>query len=408
MPPTPRARHLLLTTLVFLAFISLGLPDGVLGIAWPSIRSTFGRPLSQLGFLLAASTAGYLTSSFFAGQAIRVLGLGKLLVGSAALATLALAGYAAAPAFEWMILLAAIGGLGGGAIDSGINAFAASRFSPRIMNWLHACWGIGATTGPLVMTFILSASFSWRIGYAILAGILAVLVVLFLFTQRFWQLGEGAAGEAHHATATITDALRRPIVWAHILVFLTYAGIETTAGQLLYTVFTESRGLSTTTAGMTIAAYWAALTLGRVFFGHFAVSLGRRATLRIGTIGAPAAAALIWLNPVPHADLAGAALLGLFLAPIFPTLMSATPDRVGQAFAPHAVGFQVSAAALGFVVFPSLVAIGARRWGMDTIGVYLLAASLLLLMLQELAVRMAAASASTMVQTAGAIQENQQ
>jgi fucose permease len=392
--PSPRTRQALLIGLAFLAFVSLGLPEGVLGIAWPSVRGTFGRPLSHLGLLLAGGTAGYLASSFLGGQAIRLLGVGRVLALSAGLVAMALAGLSAAPAFGWMVLFAAVGGLGGGAIDAGINAFAASRFSPRIVNWLHASWGIGATAGPLTMTAVLAAGLSWRIGYAILGGALALLTILFVLTLRLWQSGGGAVAEAPPPPGgSIGQALRRPVVWIHVLVFFTYAGVESTAGQLLYTWFTESRGIALPTAGMAMGGFWAGLSVGRIGFGQLAARLGPGKTIRLGTVGAPMAAALIWWHP-----LAGAALLGLALAPIFPTLLWATPQRVGSSFAAHAVGFQISATALGYALFPTLVAVLARRWGLDMVCISLLAMSLALLVLQELAARMSPAPAAAVAE----------
>ena len=180
-------------------------------------------------------------------------------------------------------------------------------------------------------------------------------------------------------------------MWVQVLIFFTYAGVESTAGQLLYTWFTESRGIALPVAGTAMGGFWAALTLGRIVFGHFTGRLGTTLTLRLGTIGAPLSAALIWWHPLPGTDLAGAALLGLALAPIFPTLISATPHRVGTPFAAHAVGFQVSATALGFAVFPGLVAELARRWGLDMVCTSLVAISAALLIFQELAARMAKA-----------------
>src|SRR4029079_17559694 len=138
-----RARPRLIIALAFVAFVSLGLPDGVLGVAWPSVRATFNRPVSHLGVLLAASTRGYLFSSFLGGQFVRAVGVGVLLLASSLLVAIALAGISLAPTWRAMVVFAVFGGLGGGAIDAGINAFAASRFSARVVNWLHACWGIG-------------------------------------------------------------------------------------------------------------------------------------------------------------------------------------------------------------------------------------------------------------------------
>lgn len=373
----------LIIILAFVAFVSLGLPDGGLGVAWPSVRATFGRPLSHLGLHLAASTIGYLVSSFLGGQFVRAVGVGSLLLASSLMVAVSLAGVSLAPSWRAMVVFAVFGGLGGGAIDAGINTFAASRFSARVVNWLHACWGIGATTGPLLMTAVLARELPWQVGYKVLAGALALLSLLFLLTLRMWTIAPGASGEAHAATASIGEALRRPIVWAQLAVFFLYCGIESTAGQLLYSLLTESRGMPHTTAGIATGGYWASLTAGRIVFGQLAASVSRRAVLRIGLGLAPVGAMLLWSNAGNAASIAGAALLGFALAPIFPTLISITPDRVGAYYAPQAVGFQVAAANVGIALIPGLVGVLARRQGLEVVCVFLVAASVALLVLDE-------------------------
>src|SRR3954454_24697329 len=262
-PRRPR----LIIALAFVAFVSLGLPDGVLGVVWPSVRGTFGRPVSHLGVLLAAGTAGYLVSSFLGGQLVRTLGVGALLVGSSVVVAVALTGMALAPNWLAFVSFAVLGGTGGGAIDAGINTFAASRFSARVVNWLHACWGIGATTGPVVMTAVLARGMSWRVGYRVLAVALALLSLLFLVTRRLWTIRRRAeATTSPEPGASMGEALRRPVVWMQLALFFLYCGIESTAGQLLYSLFTESRGVPPTTAGLATGGYWASLMLGRVVF----------------------------------------------------------------------------------------------------------------------------------------------
>ena len=190
-----RSSQTLVVALAFVAFVSLGLPDGLLGVGWPSIRADFGRPLSQLGLLLAAGMAGYLSSSFLAGQLVKAIGVGRVLVGSSLLVTVARSGSSLPPAWGWLFLSVSGGGRGGGAIDAGINTFAASRFSPRIVNWLHAFWGVGASTGPLLMTAILAGHHSWRWGYGVVAGVLGLLSILFILTIGLWRL-DAPAGPA--------------------------------------------------------------------------------------------------------------------------------------------------------------------------------------------------------------------
>ena len=377
----------LIIVLAFVAFVSLGLPDGVLGVAWPSVRATFGRPLSHLGILLACSTSAYLVSSFLGGQFVRAVGVGKLLLASGLMVAVALAGMSLAPSWRALVVFAAFGGLGGGAIDAGINTFAASRFSARVVNWLHACWGVGATTGPVLMTAVLARGLPWTVGYEVLAVALALLSGLFLFTLRLWTIVPGSAGEAPGEaaplTAGIVEALRRPLVWMQLLLFFVYCGIESTAGQLLYSLLTESRGVAHTTAGLATGGYWASLTAGRVVFGQLTASLGRRRVLRAGLGLAPVAALMLWSNAGTVASVAGAALLGFALAPIFPTLISITPDRVGAYFAPQAVGFQVAAANVGIALLPGAVGVLARRQGLEIVCVFLVVASILLFVMEE-------------------------
>lgn len=397
--PVPHHASRLLIALAFVAFISLGLPDGVLGVAWPSIRKTFERPLSQVGFLLGGAMAGYLCASFFGGQALRLLGVGRLLVVSCLLVAVSLSGYWLSPFWPALIGFAIIGGLGGGAIDAGINAFAASHFSPRVVNWLHASFGVGATIGPLLMTAVLASAMSWRIGYAILAAALLGLSMLFMATVRLWEDGTpAAASDAPHATATLGQALARPMVWLHALLFCLYTGVETTAGQLLFTLFVEGRNIPETPAGIAVGAYWAALTVGRIVFGQLSATWGHVRLLRTGMLLAPVAAAMIAWAPAswigfagPWVAFAGTLLLGFALAPIFPTLISITPHRVGRAIAPHAVGFQVAAGAVGIAAIPSLVAVVARRAGLEAIPACLILLAVAVLVLHEVILRVARA-----------------
>ena len=382
-------RPRLIVALAFVAFVSLGLPDGLLGVAWPSVRATFGRPVSHLGLLLAAGTSGYLLSSFLGGTFVRLAGVGPLLLASSLAVAAALAGISLSPNWPTLLACAVLGGLGGGAVDAGINTFAASRFSARVVNWLHACWGLGATTGPVLMTAVLTRGLPWRLGYQAVAGMLALLSLLFLFTLRQWTIAPPAPAEgatdakAHPPTASASQALRRPVVWMQLALFFLYCGIESTAGQLLYSLLTESRGMSKGAAGLATGGYWGALTAGRFVFGQLAASVSRRAVLRTGLGLAPLGAALLWLNAGPATSVAGAAILGFALAPIFPTLISITPQRVGEFFAPQAVGFQVAAANVGIALIPGAVGILARRQGLEVVGAFLVAATVALLGIQE-------------------------
>ncbi|WP_213455244.1 MFS transporter [Rhizomonospora bruguierae] len=186
MPPSRAARGVPLLALAYAGFISLGLPDGLLGVGWPSMRLDFGQPAGAVGYLLAAGTVGYMASSVAAGFVLARLGVGRLLAISTGMAALALIGYALSPVLATVVGCALLLGLGSGAIDSGLNAYAAEHFGARHMNWLHASFGAGATLGPLVMTGVLSAGLAWRWGYGLVAAAQALLATAFALTAGAW------------------------------------------------------------------------------------------------------------------------------------------------------------------------------------------------------------------------------
>jgi fucose permease len=364
-----------------------------------------------MGPFLAASVTGYLVSSFSGGAVVRRTGVGRLLLGSSVLIVASLGGYAAAPVWGAMVGCAVLAGLGAGAIDAGINAYAADCFSPRLVNWLHACYGVGATLGPLTMTAVLAAGRSWRWGYVVLAIVLAGIAVGFWLTLELWEdrkargfdvvVPNGPAAGAVDVgpreadrRATIGQALRRPLVWAGIGLFFLYTGLEVTAGQWAYSLFTEARGVAPAVAGAWVGAFWGCLTAGRVAFGAAAGRVPTGRLLRVGLVGAPVAAGLVWWNAGGVAAFVGLALLGLSLAPIYPLLISLTPGRVGRAYAAHAIGFQVSAAYLGAAALPGLAGVLARRVGLEVVGPMMLVAALALLALHE-AVRWASSHPSS-------------
>ncbi len=371
----------LLFPIAILAFVSLGLPDGVLGVAWPSIRHTFGLALSQLGVLLTAATAGYLIASFGSGTLVLRLGVGRLLVASSVLLVVSLGIFALAPVWPAIVLAGFLSGLGGGAIDAGINGFAASSFSPRRTAWLHASYGAGAAIGPLVMTGVLTVGASWRLGYAAVTAVLIGMTAAFALTVNAWPGVRSGAMSALDRGLTIT--LRQTPVIAHLVLFFLYTGLEATAGQWTYSLFTERRDVSPAMAGTWSAVYWGSLTGGRIAVPAVLRRASIAQVLRATTALAPVAALLIWIGSGPTAWALGVALLGLALAPIYPLLISATPGRVGAEHATHAIGAQVAAAYLGGAAIPSIAGVMARTAGLETIGPVLTVAAIAVFLVHE-------------------------
>ena len=378
-----------LALLAFLAFISLGLPDGLLGVAWPSIRNSFGLPLDSLGLLLAFGTAGYLTSSFLSGRILRVLPIGTVLALSTAAAATALLGYALTPLWPLMLVLGFVGGLGGGAVDAGLNAYGASHFSARILNWLHAFFGLGTTAGPLIVTGVLSAGASWRYAYVVVGSAQVALAITFFLTRGRWlRVAETATEDAPPVVPARTrDTLGRPLVWLGMLVFFVYTGVELIAGQWTYSLLTLGRGVTASTAGIWVSLYWGGLLVGRVLFGVIADRVPLTQTLRLCMLATAAGALLFWLEPTRTLALIGLMMIGFFLAPIFASLISLTPNRVGRTHADSAIGFQIAAAGLGGAALTGLVGIFAHAFGLWVVGAALLFFALLLLGLYEVLLR---------------------
>ncbi len=389
---TARASTTLLA-LAYLAFISLGLPDAVVGVAWPSLRGSFGLPQAFLGILLAVTATAYFGSGLLAGGLLQRLGIGRLLAGSTALVAAGVLCYAAAPAFALIVLVAPLVGFGSGAIDTALNSYAARNFSPKHMSWLHAAYAAGAMTGPAVMTAVLSGGASWRTGYAVVGVTLAALALAFVAARKRWEAGPSAPHVVDapgnvgplpldEPPAGAFSALRSGRVWLQIAVFFFYTGIEVSAGQWSYTLLTEARGLNGTAAGTWVAAYWGGLLAGRLVLGFAVERVGQVTLLRLATLGVLLSAVLFAL-PGQTVGAAALPLLSFSLASIFPGLMSETPRRVGARTAPHAIGFQVSAATLGVAVVPSIAGLVSERLGLEAIGWVIACCALVLLGLHE-------------------------
>ena len=383
---TPRQRAGLLVGLSYIAFISLGLPDGLIGVGWPSIRATFGLPIDALGALLITFTSGYLLSSTWSGWALARFGVGMLLVLSCLSTSLSLIGYGLAPGWWAMVALGFFSGLGAGAIDAGLNTYAANHFDARIMNWLHAFFGVGAASGPLVMTAVLGSGQSWRLGFLLVGVVQMGLALCFWLTRARWD-GNGAQASIseEQRAAPASATLRLPAVWLSIALFVVYTGTEMAVGQWSFSLLTESRGVATVTAGVVVSAYWWSLTIGRVVFGGLAGSTIPLATLLRGCFMAVILGAVcVWLNAAPWLNFGGIALMGFALAPIFPSLISTTPARLGPLHTANAVGFQIAAASLGGAALPALVGVLARNFGLEVLGPFLFVAALLVFGLFEM------------------------
>lgn len=381
-----------LILLAFVAFIALGLPDGLLGVGWPSIRAGFGVPLDAIGLFLTAATIGYMTSSFLSGWLLSHVGIGRILAASCGLTGLALIGYTLVPHYGWMVALGVFAGLGAGGIDAGLNTYVATHFGEGLMQWLHASWGVGTTTGPLIMTLGLTTYNTWRFGYRVVGSFQIALAVAFVLTLAMWsQVGSASSGgEEKKLTDYKTpmgETFRQGQVWLSLLLFFLYVGAESALGTWTYTLLTESRGVDKALAGFFTGSYWFTFTIGRILAGLVARRVGVNKLVLGGLGGALLGAVLLIWNPFTLVNVVAVALIGVSIAPIFPAMMSGTRTRVGDRFAANTIGMQMAATGLGTVVIPSTMGVLARHISLEVIPVCLLAVYIGLLTVYFLAIR---------------------
>jgi MFS family permease len=363
--------------LSYLAFLGISLPDGLFGVAWPSMSRDLGVPLGALGLMLPLGVASSMLSSASTGVLLARIGLGRLLATSIAVTGVALLTQSVAPVFWVVVATGVLIAAGNGAIDAGLNANAARRFTARQITWMHAVYGFGAAVGPLLFAGMAGFGLSWRWTFAVVAAVQGLLAVLFAATARTWAPappstgGQAVGGRAVDGRAVDGQAVggravdgrpgvdrggfRMPAVfWPGAALFAVQTGVESATALWAFVFLTGARGVSLGVAAATVSGYWAALLVGRLVLGPVADRTGARPVLLVGLAGMAGGAALL-LVPSAGAALAGIVLIGLSAAPMYPLLMLTTKDRVGADLADRAVGVQGAASALGSATMPALI-----------------------------------------------------
>jgi fucose permease len=373
------SHSLLLIIISYLAFISLGLPDGLLGIAWPFLSERHSVPLDSLGILLISFVAGYLATSTTSGKIVTIIPLGVLLALSCSITGLSLLAYAFSNYWFLVVMASFFLGSGGGAIDASINIFAASRFTPSTINWLHGFYGLGATTGPIIMTWIFVQGQQWFYGYIIVGVVQIGLSIIFLGTLKYWKVS--GENEEQHLPGSFAETFRLPMVWVSIFIFFIYTGLEIGVGQWIFTILTKSRSIDEKNAGLWTSAYWGSFTAGRIVFGFILTRLSVHKVLIGAMIGIVGGTILLAINQGPFLSLSGLILIGISNAPVFPCLISNTPIMVGKKHAANVIGFQISAAMIGGALLPGFAGLLTDHFGLEIIPITFFIEALLLMLL---------------------------
>jgi len=352
------------------SFVVLGLPDGMLGTAWPSMRVTFGAPVGDLGLILLIATAGSVLVTAFVGTLIRRLGVPVLLTVSGSCSALGAAGFAFAPGFWLVLCVAVVAGAAAGMMDAGLNTAVALTGRTRLLNLLHGAYGVGTAIGPLVVTAAILGS--WRPAYLTLFVLDLVIAASWL---RHRRRGGTRAAPAEPARAAEPQPAaqwsRRRYRWAVAMgmtVFFLYTGLEVGAGQWEASFCRGHLDLSATATGLATFGYWGALTAVRIGLALLPRPAPPRAVVRWGSALAVIAAAVIWVQPGTALTVLCFAVLGGALAGVFPAMVSLTPVRIGSRRAQHVIAWQVGAAAAGGAGISALIGLLIGRTSLAILG----------------------------------------
>jgi fucose permease len=376
----------LLLITIYVSFISLGLPDSLLGSAWPAISTGLGVSISAAGILSMITAGGTIVSSINSAKIIRRFGTGRVTAVSVAMTALALLGNSIAPSFIWLCLFAVQLGLGAGAVDSALNNFVALHYESKHMNWLHCFWGVGATAGPIIMAVFLVSKNGWRSGYLVISVIQICLVILLIFTLPLWKKMEHnqTNEETREKPRKISELLKVKIAKPALLSLFCYCSIETTVGLWGSSFLVNSRGLPAEKAAGWISLFYFGITLGRFISGFIAMKIPNKIMIRSG-IGLCLAGALTLLLPLPvFFSLVGFILIGLGCAPIFPSMLHETPNRFGKELSQSAMGIQMACAYLGTTLMPPILGLMAGKIGFSLFPVFLLVFIALVILTSEM------------------------
>lgn len=371
-----------LLALIYLAFISLGLPDSLLGAGWPVMHTELGVSVSFMGIISMVISGGTIVSSLLSDKLTHKFGTRTVTVASVFLTVAALFGFSFSGSFSMLIIFAVPYGLGAGAIDAALNNYVALHYKAKHMSWLHCFWGVGAIISPFIMSFALK-NLNWNSGYRIVGFIQLAIALLLLVTLPVWKINK-TESTADTKRVGLTAALKIKGVPFLLIGFFAYCAAEATAMYWASTYFTEVKGISGDRAASFAALFYIGITLGRFASGFITERLGDRRMILLGT-GILACGITILLIPVQSYMTAFAAFLviGFGCAPIYPCIIHSTPANFGAENSGAIIGIQMASAYVGSTFIPPLFGLFGNAVGFSVMPVYLLAFFALMIIMTE-------------------------
>ena len=376
----------LLLALIYVSFISLGLPDSLLGSAWPQMQESLGVSLSLGGVISFLITASTILSSLMSHRVIQRFGTGGVTMCSVAMTALALLGFSLSDSFLVLCLWAIPYGLGAGSVDAALNNFVALHCKAKHMSWLHCFWGIGATGGPYIMGLCLSRGMGWQAGYRTISFLQMALTLILLLSLPLWKKQELplSGGETvRPQTPQWRKLLKRPGVKAALTAFFFYSALELTTGLWGSSYMVAVRGISPETAAKWISLFYLGITAGRFFSGILTLRFSDDTMVRLGEGTAIVGIILLLLHLHNLFLCVGLILTGLGCAPIYPSLLHATPQRFGKSLSQSLMGTQMAISYLGSTPMPPVSGFLSEKISMGLYPVLLLVFALSMTILTE-------------------------
>ena len=379
--------HLLLV-IIYLAFISLGLPDALLGAAWPSMYPQFDVPVSYAGIISMIIALGTVVSSLQSDRLTKKLGTGKVTALSVLMTALALFGFATSHSFGMLCLWAIPYGLGAGSVDASLNNYVALHYESRHMSWLHCMWGVGASAGPYIMGYALTAGWGWNSGYHIIAVLQIVLTAILLCSLPLWKQRPAEVlqdGKVQPAKAlSIREVLQLAGAREILVCFFCYCALEQTTGLWASSYLTLHKGVSADTAASFASMFYLGITVGRALSGFLTMKLNDVQMIRLGEV-IIGIGALVMLLPFGQSlSLTGLILIGLGCAPVYPCVIHSTPAHFGADKSQAIIGIQMACAYVGTCLMPPVFGLIANHITVALLPVYLLIILVLMVIMHEL------------------------
>lgn len=376
----------LLLAIIYIAFISLGLPDSLLGSAWPVMYKELNAPISYAGIISMIISAGTIVSSLFSDKITRKLGTGLVTAISVLLTASALFGFSISNSFFLLCLFAVPYGLGAGAVDAALNNYVALYYNSRQMSWLHCFWGVGASISPYIMGYAIGAGHGWRNGYSMVSIIQIFLTVILFLSLPLWKRKTVVTpeGEDYEAPISLKDALRIKGVVFVLISFFAYCAFESTAGLWISTYLVENRGMNSETAANFASLFYLGITFGRFLCGFIADKIGDKNMIRIGVATMFVGVVFIALPMnVTIIALIGLMIAGLGAAPVYPCIIHSTPNNFGKENSHAIIGIQMASAYVGSTFMPPVFGFLAEHVYVAIYPFYLLIFVVLLFVMSE-------------------------